>query len=349
MSTASALRAQIEAALADRIPSALTPAPRVIRPVAPTGIASVDALLEGGLPIGAITEVVGPECSGRTSLALSFVARITQEGKVCAWIDVSNALDPQSAAGQGVDLNSLLWVRCGVSSAPSASQAESHGFTVPGKYFEPKPAIQGLHGGGCGPHPRGEVKGLSDAVGDFLRPDAIAPRCAEAQPKMRREKEIFETGELHPVPQSTKFIQRTTHSGKPWSKIDQALRVTDLLLQAGGFAAIVLDMAGVAPEYASRVPLATWFRYRAAAERSQASILLLTQHPCARSSAALLLRLEQGHALKHEPTVFTGIEHHIEVSRERFKPESNVIPLRKPPKSVTNATWHSSNAWIGGS
>lgn len=345
MSTASALRAQIEAALADRIPSALTPAPRVIRPVAPTGIDSVDALLEGGLPIGAITEVVGPECSGRTSLALSFVARITQEGKVCAWIDVSNALDPQSAASQGVDLNSLLWVRCGVSSAPSESQPKSHGFTVPEKYFEPKPAIQGLHGGGCGPHPRGEVKGLSHAVGDFLRSDAIAPRCAESQPQLRRQ--IFETGELHPVQQRATFTERTAHSRKPWLKIDQALRVTDLLLQAGGFAAIVLDMAGIAPEHASRVPLATWFRYRAAAERSQASILLLTQHPCARSSAALLLRLEQGHPFQHEPTVFTGIEHWIEVSRERFKPASNVIPLRKPPKSVTKAAWQSSTAWTG--
>src|ERR1700683_4408804 len=83
MPTAAALRAQIEAALAQRIPSALTPAPRVVRPVAPTGIASVDELLEGGLPLGAITEVVGPECSGRTSFALSFIASLTQAGRVC--------------------------------------------------------------------------------------------------------------------------------------------------------------------------------------------------------------------------------------------------------------------------
>ena len=56
MPTASALRAQIEAALADRIPSALSPAPRVVRPIAPTGIPNVDALLHGGLPLGAIDE-----------------------------------------------------------------------------------------------------------------------------------------------------------------------------------------------------------------------------------------------------------------------------------------------------
>ena len=48
-----ALRSQIEAALADRIPSALTLAPRVLRPVMPTGIRAVDELLEGGLPVGA--------------------------------------------------------------------------------------------------------------------------------------------------------------------------------------------------------------------------------------------------------------------------------------------------------
>jgi recombination protein RecA len=75
-----ALRQQIEAALADRIPSALTPAPRLLRPVASTGIAALDELLEGGLPLGAITEMVGPECSGRTSLALSFFIQIKQKG-----------------------------------------------------------------------------------------------------------------------------------------------------------------------------------------------------------------------------------------------------------------------------
>ncbi|MDQ2834513.1 MAG: hypothetical protein M3Y50_12345 [Acidobacteriota bacterium] len=41
--------------------------------------------------------------------------------------------------------------------------------------------------------------------------------------------------------------------------------VTDLLLQAGGFSAIVLDLGSIAPEHVSRIPLATWFRYGAAA------------------------------------------------------------------------------------
>ena len=66
MLPAATLRRQIEASLANRIPSALTPRLRTIRPVAPTGIQVVDELLKGGLPLGAITEIVGPVCSGRT-------------------------------------------------------------------------------------------------------------------------------------------------------------------------------------------------------------------------------------------------------------------------------------------
>jgi hypothetical protein len=137
-------------------------------------------------------------------------------------------------------------------------------------------------------------------------------------------------------------------SGKPWSRLEQALRVTDLLLQAGGFSAIVLDMGSIAPEYASRVPLATWFRYRAAAEKSQASILLLTQHACAKSSAGLVLRLQPGNPLQEEKTVFTGVEYRVEVARERFQTVStNVIPLRKPPQRARDACWQSRTPWAG--
>jgi hypothetical protein len=352
--TTAALRLQIEAALADRIPSALTPAPRVIRPVAPTGIASLDELLEGGLPLGAITEATGPECSGRTSLALSFVAQMTGAGKVCAWVDVSNALDPESAAAIGVELEWLLWVRCGVEDT-AATPSTGGNFTLPEKYRIPAPGIQGLHGGGCGPHPRGEGKGLSEAVGGFLRPEAIAPRCAEPQPRAPREKQQVLFAPQSPAP--AEFVPTRASvrkpQARPWNRIDQALRVTDLLLQAGGFSAIVLDMGSIAPADAARVPLATWFRYRAAAERTQASILLLTQHPCAKSSAGLLLRLQPGEALEEQPTIFTGLEHRVQVARERFQPElsgitrSNVLPIRKPPQSERSASWKSRTNWAG--
>src|SRR5581483_6620275 len=115
-----------------------------------------------------------------------------------------------------------------------------------------------------------------------------------------------------------------------------------LLLRAGGFSAIVLDMGSIAPEHASRIPLATWFRYRAAAERAQASILLLTQTSCAKSSAELLLRFEPAKAIPSEPTVFTGFEVSVEIARRRFSEDTNITPFRKPPQTAhsTRPTTH---------
>jgi len=314
----------------------------MIRPVAATGIAAVDEVLHGGLPIGGITEVVGPECSGCTSLALSFVGRLTQAAKVCAWVDVSNALDPLSAASAGVDLTRLLWVRCGVS--PTTTQLQKGHFVLPTKYMVPPPLKQGLHGGGRGTHPRNEVKGLSEAVSEFFRSGALAPRCAEPHSRVRESREGF-TPEYGA---SSAKTSSTLPSSKPWSHLEQAMRVTDQLLQGGGLSAIVLDMASLAPEYISRIPLATWFRYRAAAERTQSSILLLTQHTCAKSSAELLLRLQPGKPLCEETTVFCGLDYRLEVARQRFaQAPSNVVPIRKPPQNAHVGCWQSKTAWAG--
>lgn len=343
MSSAAIIRLQIESALARKIPSGLTPVSRILRPVSNVGISSVDQLLDGGLPLGAITEMVGSECSGRTSFALSFLGQMTQTGRVCAWIDVSNVLHPESATAAGVELARLLWVRCGVSAPASSEQLPPNNFALPDKYLVPAPIKKGLHGGGFGPHPRNEVKGLSDAVSGFLRPEVAAPRCAEPQRRVR-QRDAFAP---HPLRHPSEY-RRPVVPSKPWSRIEQALRVTDLLLQAGGFSAIVLDMGSLAPEHVSRVPLATWFRYRAAAERTQASILLMTQHPCAKSSAGLVLRLQPGQTLQEETTVFTGVRHHVEVSRQRFsQAPSNVIPLRRPPQRNNTASWQARTTWAG--
>jgi recombination protein RecA len=162
MPASAQIRAEIEAALAQRIPSALTPRPQAIRPVVAIGIATLDELLGGGLPIGAISEIVGPECSGRTSLALAFLAQVTQQGKVCAWVDVSDALHPESAAAAGVDLNRLLWVRCGDAPPQPAMKPQDSWQPV-----EP-PQTTRVQLGGNSPHPRSESNGLPSAIGDLL-------------------------------------------------------------------------------------------------------------------------------------------------------------------------------------
>jgi recombination protein RecA len=342
MTTSSAIRLQIESALAQKIPSALTPTPKMIRRVAATGIASLDEVLKGGLPVGAVSELVGSECSGRTSVTLSFLSRMTQAAKVCAWIDVSDTLDPASASAAGVDLARLLWVRCGV--RQKAIEPVSYNFALPEKYLVPPATKNGLHGGGCGPHPRTEAKGLSQAVPGLLRPEAIEPRCAEPQRRIHPTEELFEPN----LRRSSTNVVAPLRSRKPWSRMEQALRATDLLLQGGGFSAIVVDMGSLPPESVSRVPLATWYRYRAAAERTQSSILLLTQHPCVKSSAELVLRLLPANDLCDERTVFSGIEPRVEVARRRFtETPTNVLPLRKPPQGVNVASWQSRTVWAG--
>ena len=257
MPAAAALRFQIEHVLASRFPSALTPVPCTICEVASTGIEEADRLLDGGLPVGAISEITGPGSSGRTSLALSFLARRTAEARVCAWVDTNDAFDPESAAANGVHLRQLLWVRC---------QDR--------------------------PQPQSRV--------------SSAPRSAKA---------------------------------KPWTKLDQALRATDLLLQAAGFAAIVLDLGDTAPQHGNRIPLATWFRFRQAADRTRCSLLVLGQAAYARSSAAVTLECSPLEAETAGGTVLRGFTFRLQRGRQRFTPISP--GPRKPPAS----TWSANGPW----
>ncbi len=243
MPTSAVLRLQIERSLADRFPAALSPAPRTIREVAATGIQVVDELLEGGLPVGAISELTGAESSGRTSLALAFVAHRIAEGRVCAWVDGNDCFDPESAAANGVCLRQLLWVRC---------------------------------------------------------------RSVEAKPKQREH---------------------------PWARLDQALRATDLLLQAGGFAAIVLDLGRVACEHGNRIPAATWFRFRQAADRARCSLVVLGRAAYAQSSAAVVLECSGRQAKRAGGTVLRGLEYEVVRRRERLLPAPQ--GMRKPGLPTT--------------
>jgi len=80
--------------------------------MASSGILALDALT-GGLPRGCITEIYGPASSGRTSVLLSALSAATCRGEFCVIVDASDALDPQSLASSRIDLEKLLWIRCG--------------------------------------------------------------------------------------------------------------------------------------------------------------------------------------------------------------------------------------------
>lgn len=250
MPSASALRLQIEASLERRFPAALTPVQRTIRETAHTGIPEVDRLLDGGLPVGAISEITGPVSSGRTSLAQAFLAARTQQERVCAWIDANDAFDSESAAASGVALRRLLWVRC---------------------------------------------HALSSTARPWASPDL--------------------------------------------SNLDQALRATDLLLQAGGFSALVLDLGSTAPELSARIPLATWFRFRQAADRTRCSLLVLAQQPVSQSSAALVLECASVNAQSDRQTVLAGCEFQVRTGRIASAVSTlHLAGRRKPPVSVWSAT-----------
>ncbi|TLU64887.1 recombinase RecA [Thalassotalea litorea] len=74
-----------------------------------TGSLGLDiALGAGGLPMGRVIEIYGPESSGKTTLTLEVIAEAQRNGKVCAFVDAEHALDPIYAEKLGVNINDLL-------------------------------------------------------------------------------------------------------------------------------------------------------------------------------------------------------------------------------------------------
>ena len=75
----------------------------------PTGALALDlALGIGGLPRGRVTEIYGPEGSGKTTLAIHVVAEAQRNGGICAYIDAEHAMDPVYVRAIGVDVDELL-------------------------------------------------------------------------------------------------------------------------------------------------------------------------------------------------------------------------------------------------
>jgi recombination protein RecA len=383
LSAAAQLRVQIENSLSKRIPSALTPQARRERPVLSTGIAALDELLTGGLPVGAITEIVGAASAGRTTVTLSFLANVMSAGQVCAWIDASDSFDPESAAANGLDLDRLLWVRCGDAQANAPEPAVASATKPAPAYAEPIPS-------GGSPHPRSETRGMPEAVESFLqkaphrdksigtpgapnraivsqsapRPSAsrqeqvafdrlparrgelivrqhavsLEPRCAEPQRRERPGKKEMPAVAAMPL----RAAKRPVLADR-WKRLDQALRATDLLMQAGGFGAVVLDLGDIPAEAANRIPLATWFRYRSAADRTRTAFVLLTRYACAQSSAEVLLKTSV--SMPETASVMGAIPFAVELVRQRFRPETNIFATRKKPPQRA-AAWSAQPAWV---
>lgn len=179
----------------------------------PVGVAPLDALLDGGLPRGHLSEVVGGPSSGRTAVLHALLATTTRAGAVAALIDLPDALDPASLARAGAVLERVLWVRP--------------------------------------PAPR------------------LALQCAE------------------------------------------------LVLAAGGFALVALDLDRAAPVADRPVPRAAWLRLVRAARRADAAAVLLGARRQAGAAAALALRLT-ARRIHWSDRLLDGLTATATLSRSRF-------------------------------
>jgi recA bacterial DNA recombination protein len=175
---------------------------------------------------------------------------------------------------------------------------------------------------------RKEVCALVDTTDAFDPPSAAAAqvdlekllwvRCVANAPRRRKD---------------------ATKSNGEYCKVEQALRVTDLLLQSGGFGLVAIDLSDVPPQIVRRIPLTSWFRFQRAVEPTPTVLLVFSQAPCARTCAWLLLemrgqssvvgRQSPGQETPTHAQLFEGLHIEGELMRSRLE--------RKPVQSVTAA------------
>ena len=176
--------------------------------LAATGVVALDACLRGGLPRGQLSEIAGPQSSGRTLLLLQMMAAATHRGDIAALVDTCDRFDLASAVAAGVDLDRLLWIR-------------------------------------------------GDAV-----------------------------SQGQPISQSGFRLQAEDRV------INRALKALNLVLQAGGFGVVAIDLADVPPHALARIPLTTWLRVQRTIEGTDTACLLVVAQPLARSAGGLTLSLD---------------------------------------------------------
>lgn len=130
-----------------------------------------------------------------------------------------------------------------------------------------------------------------------------------------------------------------------YRRLEQGLRAVDLLLQAGGFGIVALDMADLPDEVARRVPMTTWFRFKRTVENTPVSLLVVEREAFVQSCAALGVKLQRAEIERNvnaAPTLanlLRGLRIDVELTRS---PQDNLMRSRKKP--VQRVTTVNSNA-----
>ncbi len=363
---AALLKREIEAKLVNHIPAALSPRMQQAARLFSTGEDAIDALLGGGLPLGSVCEFTGADGSGRSSLALSLLAQASLEAP-CAYIDTDDALSPHCAAAAGVALGNLLWIRLAASGKllPTAGSDPSHASETACE------RQQGAGQNGGHPHSRAETHDLTPALENMLRqrqerharktegthghPNRPLGLAAASEEQIAWERFNLRTPDAadplrirnQAAADAARKRARLPAAVRPtrpergsWDRLGAALRATDQVLQSGGFRLVVLDLASTAPEQALRIPAASWFRFRRAAEESDAILLLLTRVPCARSSAGCVLECTAVGTIVQG--VLASRAQEVAVARQR----TGAADGKKMPGRA--AHWQAAPAWMRG-
>jgi recombination protein RecA len=149
---------------------------------------------------------------------------------------------------------------------------------------------------------------------------------------------------------------RTARERRVWeSRLEQVLKVTDLLLQSHGFGMIVLDLGDVPAGGARQIPLASWFRFRRAVEHTPTVLLVVEQQPIAGSCSSVLFKVS-GVRSQVAGKKLLALNSQLSANRlahaellDQFEITAELMRLRldrKPVQSVT-AAFRSRAAWAG--
>jgi len=198
-----------------------------LRWVVPTGMAELDTRLEGGLPRGHLSEVIGPRSSGRLAILTTALAGATARGEAVALIDPLDMFDPVSASATGIDFQRMLWVRGEASSSARVSLSCEYG-----------------------------------------------------------------------------TLQKS---------LDRALKALNMVLQAGGFGLVVLDLGEVAAQTIKRLPYTTWLRVHRVIEGSETACVLIGSETIARSSGGVTVQLTAGQTARVVRARKMESDHHVRV------------------------------------
>ena len=253
--------------------------------IGPSGVTALDATLGGGFPRGQLSELVGPRSSGRTSLLLRLIAAATARGECVALVDALDMLDVESAAAAGVDLERLLWVRGHLVSNPSLSARDESLAAFDGRCI------------------------LAGGVASSSNSPAILGR--RALPSRRLARLVLRQAQ-NALSSSKGGATPDFHHGlicrdRNQRALAQAIRAFTLVLQAGRFGLVILDLAEAPPDAVRRLPFTTWLRLQRLLEGCQTMGVLVGNEPMARSSAGLTIK-----------TINVGSRDHAQGTGSRF-------------------------------